>query len=56
MATMLIVTLTLKNLLRKETTDELKKTNDVIEATLGIKPIWFAPPSQVLIRTLSPMS
>ena len=25
--------------------DELKKTNDVIEATLGIKPIWFAPPS-----------
>ncbi|WP_318614258.1 polysaccharide deacetylase family protein [Sporosarcina sp. YIM B06819] len=30
---------------RGETIDELKKTNDVIEATLGIKPIWFAPPS-----------
>ena len=28
-----------------ETMNELKKTNDVIEETLGIKPIWFAPPS-----------
>ncbi|MBE1554697.1 polysaccharide deacetylase family protein [Sporosarcina limicola] len=28
-----------------ETMDELKKTNDVIEATVGTKPIWFAPPS-----------
>jgi peptidoglycan-N-acetylglucosamine deacetylase len=30
---------------RNDTKDELNKTNDVIEATLGIKPIWFAPPS-----------
>ncbi|MER2088849.1 MAG: polysaccharide deacetylase family protein [Sporosarcina sp.] len=30
---------------RADTMDELKKTNDVIEATLGTKPIWFAPPS-----------
>jgi len=30
---------------RNETVNELKKTNDVIEDTLGIKPIWFAPPS-----------
>jgi peptidoglycan-N-acetylglucosamine deacetylase len=28
-----------------QTTEELKKTNDVIEETLGIKPKWFAPPS-----------
>ena len=28
-----------------ETQDELKKTNDVIKQTLGIKPKWFAPPS-----------
>ena len=28
-----------------QTTEELKKTNDVIKATLGITPIWFAPPS-----------
>lgn len=28
-----------------ETMDELEKTNDVIEGTLGIKPKWFAPPS-----------
>lgn len=28
-----------------ETMNELKKTNDVIEETLGIKPKWFAPPS-----------
>ncbi|OKL37834.1 polysaccharide deacetylase family protein [Domibacillus mangrovi] len=30
---------------QEETMDELKKTNDVIEETLGIKPKWFAPPS-----------
>lgn len=30
---------------RAETVNELKKTNDVIEETLGMKPIWFAPPS-----------
>ena len=35
----------LKNKSKNETMDELKKTNDVIEATLGVKPIWFAPPS-----------
>ena len=28
-----------------QTTEELKKTNDVIEETLGIRPKWFAPPS-----------
>lgn len=28
-----------------ETTEELQKTNDVIEATIGVKPKWFAPPS-----------
>ena len=28
-----------------ETMVELKKTNDVIKATLGITPKWFAPPS-----------
>jgi peptidoglycan-N-acetylglucosamine deacetylase len=28
-----------------ETTEELQKTNDVIEETLGITPKWFAPPS-----------
>ncbi len=28
-----------------ETHEELKKTNDVIEQTLGLKPKWFAPPS-----------
>lgn len=30
---------------REETVEELKKTNDVIEAALGIQPTWFAPPS-----------
>lgn len=30
---------------RVETVDELKKTNDIIEKTLDVKPIWFAPPS-----------
>ena len=35
----------LKQRSRDETVNELKKTNDVIEETLGIKPIWFAPPS-----------
>ena len=28
-----------------ETMNELKKTNDVIAETVGIRPIWFAPPS-----------
>lgn len=28
-----------------ETLEELKKTNEVIEETLGVKPEWFAPPS-----------
>lgn len=35
----------LKQRSRNETMDELKKTNDVIEATLRTKPKWFAPPS-----------
>ncbi|MFC5590632.1 polysaccharide deacetylase family protein [Sporosarcina soli] len=30
---------------RAETMDELKKTNDIIEKTLAVKPEWFAPPS-----------
>ncbi|WP_144509801.1 polysaccharide deacetylase family protein [Bacillus sp. FJAT-22090] len=30
---------------KDETMEEIKKTNDVIQATLGIKPLWFAPPS-----------
>lgn len=30
---------------RADTMNELKKTNDVIEETLGIEPLWFAPPS-----------
>ncbi|WP_432352037.1 polysaccharide deacetylase family protein [Sporosarcina sp. A2] len=30
---------------REETKVELMKTNEVIEATLGVKPKWFAPPS-----------
>lgn len=30
---------------REKTIQELEKTNEVIEATLDIKPKWFAPPS-----------
>ncbi len=30
---------------RADTSTELSKTNDVIEKTIGVKPIWFAPPS-----------
>ncbi|AOV08145.1 polysaccharide deacetylase family protein [Sporosarcina ureilytica] len=30
---------------RSQTMNELKKTNDIIEETLSIKPQWFAPPS-----------
>nr|WP_255367891.1 polysaccharide deacetylase family protein [Psychrobacillus sp. OK032] len=30
---------------RIETLEEIKKTNDVIQATIGMKPKWFAPPS-----------
>ncbi|MFC7392596.1 polysaccharide deacetylase family protein [Scopulibacillus cellulosilyticus] len=35
----------LKQSSKQETYKELKKTNDVIEATLDVKPKWFAPPS-----------
>lgn len=35
----------LNHLSQNETMNELKMTNDVIEAKLGIKPKWFAPPS-----------
>ncbi|WP_082003369.1 polysaccharide deacetylase family protein [Sporosarcina sp. ZBG7A] len=35
----------LANRSREETWIELEKTNEVIEATLGVKPKWFAPPS-----------
>ncbi|MBM7644395.1 putative sporulation protein (polysaccharide deacetylase family) [Scopulibacillus daqui] len=35
----------LKQRSEQETFNELKKTNDVIEATLDVKPKWFAPPS-----------
>src|SRR5690606_39195767 len=30
---------------RAEMMDEISRTNDVIEETLGFKPKWFAPPS-----------
>ena len=30
---------------RAETMEEISKTNDVIEKTIGLKPKWFAPPS-----------
>ncbi|MFC5603797.1 polysaccharide deacetylase family protein [Sporosarcina koreensis] len=30
---------------KADTMDEISKTNDVIEQTLGFKPKWFAPPS-----------
>ncbi|MFS0690347.1 polysaccharide deacetylase family protein [Sporosarcina sp. 179-K 8C2 HS] len=30
---------------RAETMEEISKTNDVIEETIGFKPKWFAPPS-----------
>jgi len=30
---------------KDETIEELQKTNDVIQATIGMKPMWFAPPS-----------
>ncbi|WP_233201337.1 polysaccharide deacetylase family protein [Sporosarcina sp. P13] len=29
----------------KETQDELRKTSEIIDDTLGVKPKWFAPPS-----------
>ena len=35
----------LQHLSQQETKNELKKTSDVIEQTLGIQPKWFAPPS-----------
>ncbi len=30
---------------KAQTTKELKKTNAIIKKTLGLKPLWFAPPS-----------
>ncbi len=30
---------------KARTVEELSKTNDIIEKTLGVKPTWFAPPS-----------
>lgn len=30
---------------KAQTMEEIKKTNEVIEKTLGVKPTWFAPPS-----------
>ncbi|GAA0332184.1 polysaccharide deacetylase family protein [Bacillus carboniphilus] len=35
----------LETLPTAKTIEELTKTNDIIEATTGIKPVWFAPPS-----------
>ncbi len=35
----------LKSCSREKTVEELKKTNEIIEETLGVKPVWFAPPS-----------
>lgn len=29
----------------EQTTEEISKTNQVIEETIGVRPIWFAPPS-----------
>lgn len=29
----------------EQTKEELSKTNDIIEEVMGVKPIWFAPPS-----------
>ncbi len=30
---------------KEQTIDELKKTNDIIEQTINVRPKWFAPPS-----------
>ncbi|QCJ45364.1 hypothetical protein FAY30_24220 [Bacillus sp. S3] len=35
----------LKQRSRMETLEEIQKTNDVIEETVGMKPVWFTPPS-----------
>lgn len=35
----------LKNFSTSQTMNELTKTNDIIEETIGTKPLWFAPPS-----------
>lgn len=35
----------MQKLSREEIIDQLKRTNDVIETTLGVTPKWFAPPS-----------
>ena len=35
----------MQKLTRTEIIDQLKRTNDVIDATLGVTPKWFAPPS-----------
>lgn len=41
----------LKQRSRAETVEELQKTNEVIEETLGVKVKWFAPPSGSFNRT-----
>lgn len=42
---------------KAQTMEEIKKTNEIIEKTLGVKPIWFAPPSgsfnEVTVQTAS---
>lgn len=35
----------LKTFSNEQTMNELKRTNDIIEETLNVKPKWFAPPS-----------
>lgn len=35
----------LETLPTAKTIEELTKTNDIIEATTGVRPVWFAPPS-----------
>lgn len=35
----------LETLSSEKTEQELTKTNEIIEATTGVKPVWFAPPS-----------
>ena len=41
----IVILMTLKQRSVAQTKEELIKTNDVIKATLGITPIWFAPSS-----------
>ncbi|MDG5788999.1 polysaccharide deacetylase family protein [Evansella sp. AB-P1] len=35
----------MKNLSRNQINQQIGKTNDIIETTIDVKPLWFAPPS-----------